>query len=259
MESNDEEVRFYAAEALAYLDDRSAVDFLARTARETPAFRAHALAALGAMDDADAYDALVLLMDQPSAETRYGAFRALWAMRSTDAVLNTEKLGDELSLHVLDHVRGPPLVHVTRNYRPEVVIFGPDVPLDGPLMLEAGNEIVVRGDGSGSMSVTRFSLDPMEDEEGEPRPTEIKANATAAELARTIVQIGGRYPDVLQVLHEAKTKGVLECRLEIEATPDPFRYYERETDATSTTDEEPNFKRRRLATPVSDLFGGNSE
>ena len=49
-----------------------------------PAFRAFALAALSAMDDMAAYDALDQLLEVPSAETRYGAFRALWAMNPQD-------------------------------------------------------------------------------------------------------------------------------------------------------------------------------
>ena len=75
--SNDPEVRFYAAEALAYLDETAAVDVLADVARNEPAFRVNALAALSAMDDASAYDALRSLLEVKSAETRYGAFRSL--------------------------------------------------------------------------------------------------------------------------------------------------------------------------------------
>ena len=58
LETNDPEVRFYAAEALAYLDQTAAVETLAAVARDEPAFRVNALAALSAMDDVIAYDAL---------------------------------------------------------------------------------------------------------------------------------------------------------------------------------------------------------
>ena len=56
--SDDPEARFYAAEALAYLDVTEAVEPLARAARDEPAFRVNAMAALSAMDDAAAYEAL---------------------------------------------------------------------------------------------------------------------------------------------------------------------------------------------------------
>ncbi len=59
IDSNDPEVRFYAAEALAYLDDSRAAAPLARAAREEPAFRAYALAALSSMADMAAHDELV--------------------------------------------------------------------------------------------------------------------------------------------------------------------------------------------------------
>ena len=50
-QSGDPEVRFYAAEALAYLDITEAVAPLAKSAVDEPAFRIAALAALGSMDD----------------------------------------------------------------------------------------------------------------------------------------------------------------------------------------------------------------
>ena len=79
---------------------------LADVARNEPAFRVNALAALSAMDDVMAYDALRTLLEARSAETRYGAFRALWAMNEHDPFLRDEKLGDAFHFHVLD-VPGP--------------------------------------------------------------------------------------------------------------------------------------------------------
>ena len=70
LKSADPEVRFYSAEALAYLDHKDAAAPLAEAARDVPAFRAYALAALSAMDDLAAYDGLRGLLDLPSAETR---------------------------------------------------------------------------------------------------------------------------------------------------------------------------------------------
>src|SRR5207244_1164487 len=74
LDSKDSEVRFYSAEALAYLDDPSCAQALADSAKNEPAFRAFALAALSALNEVHASDALRDLFDVPSAETRYGAF-----------------------------------------------------------------------------------------------------------------------------------------------------------------------------------------
>ena len=55
---SDPEVRFYSAEALAYLDDASAAKVLGETARNQPAFRAHALTAMSALNDVESADEL---------------------------------------------------------------------------------------------------------------------------------------------------------------------------------------------------------
>ena len=51
-------MRFYAAEALAYLDRREAAEPLGQIARDQPAFRVFALTALSAMQDYAAYEQL---------------------------------------------------------------------------------------------------------------------------------------------------------------------------------------------------------
>ena len=105
IKTDDPEVRFYAAEALAYLDATEAVEPLVYVAREEPAFRVHALAALSAMDDGAAYDGLRSLLSVKSAETRYGAFRAMSAMAPSDSLLQGEDLDGKFKLHLLGYGR----------------------------------------------------------------------------------------------------------------------------------------------------------
>ena len=69
IESKDPEVRFYAAESLAYLDRREAAEPLAQIAKDQPAFRVFALSALSAMQEYVAYEELRSLLSVPSAET----------------------------------------------------------------------------------------------------------------------------------------------------------------------------------------------
>ena len=61
----DPEIRFYAAEALAYLDAEPAADVLAEIVRTQPAFRWRALTALGAMESAAAHEQLIQLLHTP--------------------------------------------------------------------------------------------------------------------------------------------------------------------------------------------------
>ena len=195
VESSDPEVRFYAAEALAYLDDSRAAAPLARAAREEPAFRAFALAALSSMADMTSRDELLDLLDVPSSETRYGAFRALWAMNPADPLIRGENLGGQFGYHVLD-TSGTPMVHVTRSFRPEVVLFGHEQTLRTPFVIEAGKSVLAKGDGN-SVVVSRFAV-------GEPVQKRT-VGTKVDQVIRAMVELGAAYPDVVQALQEAKS------------------------------------------------------
>jgi flagellar basal body P-ring protein FlgI len=248
--STDDEVRFYAAEALAYLDDTAAVEELASLALGQPAFRVNALAALSAMDDVVAYDSLRLLLESKSAETRYGAFRALWAMNGNDPLVRGESLGGQFSLHVLD-VPGPPMVHVTRSFRPEIVLFGKGQRLQLPLVLDAGKSILVNGQGSESIIVSRFAPGK--------EPEQRTVSAGLEEVIRAIVELGGTYPDVVQALQQAKADGALVSRFEVDALPESGRRYDRDSpqfagDNGTPSGPRPETTSPEVSSPAPELF-----
>lgn len=240
IESKDREVRFYSAEALAYLDETDAVAPLAEAARHR-AFRAFALTALSAMDDYAASEALRELLDMPSAETRYGAFRALWAMNNQDPLVRGESLGDQFSYHVLE-TKGPPMVHATRGFRAEVVLFGPDQRLLTPCTLEAGKSIQVISRGGDEVTISRFEV-------GEPDQKRV-VSTRIDDVIREVVALGGTYPDVVQLLQQAKTRHNLESRFEIDALPQGGRTYDRTTDEDEDEDDEQIV----VANPLPGLF-----
>jgi flagellar basal body P-ring protein FlgI len=250
--SSDPEVRFYAAEALAYLDETAAVTPLAEVARNEPAFRVNALAALSAMDDVIAYDALRDLLGVSSAETRYGAFRALWAMNERDPFVRGENLGGQFSYHVLD-VSGPTMLHVTRSFRPEIVLFGKDQHFQLPLVLDAGKNLLVNGLEGGQITVSRFAADA--------EPEQRIVSTSVDEVVRTIVELGGTYPDVVQALQQAAQDGALASRFRVDALPQPGRQYDRGTPRHSydESDDRPSTQDQQdsqldVSTPLPDLF-----
>ncbi len=240
--STDPEVRFYAAEALAYLDDTDAVEPLAAAARDEPAFRVYALAALSAMDDPVARDRLRDLLSAPGAETRYGAFRSLWAMNRADPLVAGEQLGGEFSYHLLD-VLGPPMVHVTRSYRPELVLFGLDQKFKLPMTLDAGKYIMINGRSGTRVTVSRFAP-------GQPDQQRTISNSVD-EVVRAIVELGGTYPDVVEALQQAKDRGALTSRLKVDALPKSGRSFDRQKPGN---DEEEGPRRFDVANPLPDLF-----
>jgi hypothetical protein len=236
-------VRFYAAEALAYLDYREAAEPLAEIARNEPAFRVFALTALSAIGDYAAYEQLRGMLDLASAETRYGAFRALWTMNARDPLVLGERLGersgDQFSYHALDSV-GPPLVHITHNRRAELVLFGKEQRLVAPLALNAGNQIMVTANGPDEVAVSKYTVN-------EPDQKRL-VSTRLDDVVRAIVELGGRYPDVVQALQEAKLSGALPSRLEVDAVPESGRNFRRQSaDAGKPAEVKPG-------TPVPELF-----
>lgn len=225
--SNNVEVRFYSAEALAYLDEKSAAAPLAQIARDEPAFRAFALAALGAMEEFESVEALKSLMAVASAETRYGAFRALWSMGQNEPFVRDEAITPQFHYHVLE-TGGPAMIHFTRNGRPEVVLFGRDQKLIPPVSIEAGPRILINSIDAEHLSVSRYAP-------GQPDQKRI-ISTSIDEMVRAVAEMGGTYPDVVQALQQAKSSKALPGRLEIEAVPQAGREFERNATPTAETD-----------------------
>ena len=228
--ASDPEVRFYSAEALAYLDVTEAVEPLAKAASEEPAFRVNAFSALSAMEDGAASEALAALLSVKSAETRYGAFRALSTMTADDPRVRGESMNGRFKYHRLS-CGGPSMIHVTNSHRPEIVLFGPDHELKLPLVLDAGPRILVNGLKGDKITVSRF---------GPNNPTEQRIVApNVDEVIRAIVDLGGDYPDVVQMLRKAKETGALPSRYTENALPESGRVPDR-TEAPAESKEGSN-------------------
>lgn len=218
LESNSAEVRFYASEALAYLDQSAAASHLGMAAEE-PAFRSRALLALGAMSSVDAHDQLIKLLDVSSAETRYGAFRALQNMNPRDAILGQDLISTGIALHEVAS-EGEPMVHIAKTRRPEIVVFGGDDALVTPLVVLVGKSLIIKSEGSSTLRISRYTP-------GKPDQVQ-SCPATVNGLVRTLVEIGASYPEIVSAIHEAKTQGCLPARLEFDAIPEAGRSYSRE-------------------------------
>ena len=201
-----------------------------------------ALSALGAMDDFTASQALHDLLEVPSAETRYGAFRALWAMDPYDPMIEGKNLGDQFSYHVLP-VDGPPMIHLTRSYRPEVVLFGNEHHLKTPVVLEASKRLLVKANAPDNVVVSKFEVGS----DVEKRVT----TDSIDEIIRAMVDLGASYPDVVQTLLQAKQKRALGGRLEVDAIPEPGRAYERDKEIGDPGSGE---RSPTVSNPLPDLF-----
>ena len=233
------EVRFYAAEALAYLGDDTGAEELAKLAKDEPAFRVYCVAALSALDEAVCFQLLRDLMDEPSAETKYGAFRALWTLDKNDPFIRGKKLNDHFLLHVVD-TKGDPMIHLTRHRRPEVVLFGTQQKFRTPLALTAGTHINVNSQaGAEFITLTRFTI-------GEPDQRKI-VSTKVVDVIEAAAEMGATYPDIAQMLAQASAQYNIEGRLELDALPQAGRLYYR----TVTTGDKETKKSTKVGRPSS--------
>ena len=166
------------------------------------------LTALATLDDVSAAEQLRDLLTVASAETRYGAFRALWTMNADDPQIRGESLGGQFSFHLVD-TPAAPMIHVA-SHRPELVLFGRNQQFTTPLAVNAGNQIMVTSVGD-EISVSHFST-----HDADQKRT---VSTQVEDVIRAIVELGGTYPDVVQALQEAKVSGALSSRFEVECVP----------------------------------------
>ena len=211
-------MRFYSAEALAYLDQAEAAPVLAELIRIEPAFRWHSLTALSSMDEMAAYDELAGLLHSDSAETRYGALRALQQRNAQDPLVKGEALGDHLTLHAIAS-NGPPLVHISRSRAAEIAVFGRNVELKLPLVLTTDSHLTLKSTDDGQIRITQFA--PGKEDQHAIASTRVD------DVIRKLIAVGATYPEVVSLLQQAKARGQLEARIVVDALPKPGRTYQR--------------------------------
>ncbi|MEO6809200.1 MAG: flagellar basal body P-ring protein FlgI [Isosphaeraceae bacterium] len=239
--SPDLQVQYFSAEALAYLGDGSGADVLARAAVDQPTFRAHALAAMAAVDHPAALQKLRGLLSQPEIEVRYGAFNALRVLEPDDPFLGqvrilqaeppppslddamalalprrreAKRVEDPFSLYVVD-CEGPPLIHVSRSRRCEIVVFGKGQKLLTPVVLGgAGTLLLNAADGDTKVQISRI---------GTGQPDEPDRRITCPlELGEVVIELArldATYPDILALLQSAATQRNLPGPLMVDAVP----------------------------------------
>lgn len=248
LKSRDPEVRFHAAVALAYLGETDGLKVLQSAARNEPAFRIFALAAMATVEDAEAHLLLRDLMNETSAETRYGAFRALTTLDKNDPFVRGERLNDEFTLHVLN-TSGPPMVHLTLRKKAEIVLFGADQRFRTPVALRAGRDILITAAArSDRIVVSRFGVN-----ERDRRKT---VSTRVADVIRAVAELGASYPDVAQMLTEARNQHNLLGRIEIDALPEAGRIYYRGRKQTADRKQSGRKTRVGHSSYTPNLFSG---
>jgi hypothetical protein len=206
-------VRFCSGEALAYLGSPSSAEMLGQSVIDQPLTRAYALTALASLDEAASqYKLGELLTTAVDDETRYGAFRALRTLSEGNPAVAGEHLNESFWLHRVAPA-SPALVHITSTRRAEVVLFGEEdkLVLQAPFSFLAGEFAITAGRDDPRCTVTRFPA--------HGSPSRRQCSLRLEDVLRTIADLGGMYPEVVELLRQADQCRCLGCRVRCDALP----------------------------------------
>jgi hypothetical protein len=109
-------------------------------------------------------------------------------------------------------------------------------------VLDAGQRILVNGISGSKITVSKFHPGK--------EPEQRETSTAVDDVIRTIVELGGTYPDVVQALQQAKQSGSLASRFRVDAIPETGRTYDRPQEENSH-EASPTFE---VASPLPDLF-----
>jgi hypothetical protein len=210
LQSDHPLVRFCSAEALAYLGSPSCGTELARAVDQQPALRAYGLTALASLDEAVCHVELRKLLESPSPETRYGAFRALRALDEREDAIQGELLNESFWLHRVAP-SSTALVHMTTSRRAEVALFGEDALLTPPFAILAGDFTVTAAKDDDRCTMSRISL-----RHGKSRR---QCSLKLEDVIRTMALMEGTYADVVELLRRVERTQCLSCRIAVDALP----------------------------------------
>ena len=241
--SEDADVRFFSAEALAYLNEPAGVDVLGETVVKQPKYRAYALAALAAMEEhSSARTKLRKLMDEPEIEVRYGAFNALRTLDPSDAMLGQVRILDDpveededrdesdamamalvasrrpraedpFSLYIVDS-EGPAVVHVSRSRRSEIVVFGRGQNLEPPLVLGQGDILLNAADHDDAVDISKIVPSQFGN-----RDVKLRCSLELGEVVRNVARLGATYPEVVAIIEAADRQKNLPGPLFVDSVP----------------------------------------
>jgi flagellar basal body P-ring protein FlgI len=277
------QVRFFCAEALAYLNDVTGVETLGETIVHQPDFRNYALAALAAMDQAASHIKLRKLMDEPEIQVRYGAFNALRTLDPRDPslgqvrVIDDPKRDDEdeapadsmavaiataasrrrqrqddpFALYVVDS-EGPPLIHVSRTRRSEIVVFGRQQKLLPPIVLGTGAILLNAAENDDKIELSKIVPSRFNDAD-----IKITASLDLSDVVRRAANLGASYPEIVSILETANRQKNLPGALVVDAVPASSRVYLEAVLGKDTTSKKDDSVKRASGTskPRFSLFG----
>ena len=227
--NSDLQVRFAAAQSLAYQGLNDGIEILANAARSESAFRWQALAALTTLESAAADDALTSLLNEPSAETRYGAFRAIRERNPHSPLVAGQWMNRDFKMCLVDN-QSPALLHFSKSDIAEIVVFNDSQTFnDQFLYVESG--LTVKHNTDGTVTVATYHSDDS---------FRATCSDRVSDVIQTVSQAGYGYETLLKMARLAMKEGTLNGRLVVDATPKVGRRYQSKPLPNSITQSAPS-------------------
>ena len=225
-----EQVQFYAAHSLAYMDQPESVSILESLARTSPKYRAHCLIGLSINDHPSARAALESLLQDPEAEVRFAAYWYLYHRDARNPMIAGEPIGESFRLIRIpsDH----PQVCVSMERRAEVILFGSNPTLTLTKSLEPTPYLRITPMPSGLIRVAKRTLN------GEVLQTIITSDFVS--LVKSMLAVQGNYGDIVHTLDAIERTGGCSAPIALHPLPRTGRLYGQKTEIDSQTVESPD-------------------
>jgi hypothetical protein len=208
------EIKFYAAEALAYQGEPDGLPHLRMVAETEPAFRWAAITAISTLKGPEAAEALTELLHASSAETRFGAFQALKAHSPQDPLVQGKPKGDFV-FHRIQSETEQPMIHFSRSKQAEIIVFGDQQTVTDGFYHETRGT-VIQATKNGHVAISRQT---------DKGPQRMVVTNQVSDLIESMNMAGLSYGDILKAFQHARTSGTLSSRLVIDAHPRLGRTY----------------------------------
>jgi flagellar basal body P-ring protein FlgI len=230
LESKEPFVRFAAAEALTYLGVTAGIEELAALSMQHPPLRAYAILALASLDESICRTKLTEMMHHDDPQLRVGAFGALRLLLTDDLEANVfsknidrlrkqheqrlRELGGENLEQFWVHRVAPnsaPLVQYAVARRPEVLLFGKNIRLVGPVSILIGKEYSITSEpGMDKLVLARVTEDG---------PVRAESTMELHDALRALASLGAHYPDIVEFLRNVEADRALNCPIGMTQTP----------------------------------------
>ncbi|MEZ6142965.1 MAG: flagellar basal body P-ring protein FlgI [Zavarzinella sp.] len=205
-------VRFYAAEALAYMGESIGVDEIMEGIEQHPVLEAYGLSALAALDDAASIDRLEKLLSNPKPTVRQGAFRALVEIAPQHPVVHARPIGRAFYLHHVP-VEGTSMIHVQRHARPEIVIYGEIPKILPPFSATVGPNLTITcRPGDTVATISRYTTDGAD-------PTHVQSTLEVSDVIQQAAQMGITYQEAVELLVKLQNRKAISTTVVFDAIP----------------------------------------